>query len=93
MRNERRSSPREALTLTIRLGDGSLAVTRDVSASGMFFTMPAEAKVEGWLHVEFEVPEAGLKFSAAGEVVRAERSAGASGVALRLHAPRLTPFP
>ncbi|MGZ5181068.1 MAG: PilZ domain-containing protein [Ramlibacter sp.] len=90
MRTERRVHPREALSLTIRLGDGSQAVTRDVSACGMYFTMPADTEVEGWLHVELEVPGAGLKFSAAGEVVRVERSPDGNGVALRLHGPRLT---
>ena len=92
MRTERRVHPREALSLAIRLDDGSQALTRDVSASGMYFTVPAATEVEGWLHVEFEVPEAGLKFSAAGEVVRVERSPEGNGIALRLHGPRLTPI-
>lgn len=90
MHTERRSSARDTLALPIALADGSPAVTRNVSATGMFFTVPAGYRVDDWMRIEFEVPSAGLRFSAAGEVVRVERGEREDGVALRLHAPQLT---
>lgn len=90
MHPERRTSARDRLSLPIALPNGSSGMTRDVSAEGLYFTLPAGSDVEPWLHVEFAVPSAGLKFSAAGEVVRIEHHDGEDGVALRLHMSRLT---
>jgi hypothetical protein len=90
MHSDRRSSARDKLSLPIALADGTPAVTRNISASGMFFTLPAGHQLDQWMQIEFEVPSAGLRFTAAGEVVRIEHGEGEDGVALRLHAPRLT---
>ena len=89
---DRRASPRDNLSLPIELAGGGVAMTRNVSAGGLFFTVPAGTPVEPWLQIEFEVPSAGLKFSAAGEVVRIQRGQDEDGVALRLHMTRLTPL-
>ena len=90
MHPDRRASSRDHLALPMTLADGSAAMTRNVSAQGLFFTLPPGRELDEWLLVEFEVPSAGLKFSAAGQVVRVERGDREDGVALRLHAPRLT---
>lgn len=90
MPSDRRASSRDHLFLPMTLADGSAARTRNVSANGLFFTLPPGREIEEWLLVEFEVPSAGLKFSAAGQVVRVERGDTEDGVALKLHAPRLT---
>jgi hypothetical protein len=93
MHPERRASPRDTLSLPIALADGGSAMTRNLSADGLFFTVPAGSRLDDWLHVEFAVPSAGLQFSAAGEVVRIEHGQHEDGVALRLHQPRLTALP
>jgi hypothetical protein len=92
MHPDRRASSRDHLFLPMTLADGSAARTRNVSAHGLFFTLPPGRAIDDWLLVEFAVPSAGLKFSAAGQVVRIERGDGEDGVALRLHAARLTPL-
>lgn len=92
MHPERRADARDCLSLPIALPNGGSGMTRDVSAGGLYFTLPPGSEIEPWLHIEFAVPSAGLKFSAAGEVVRIERGDTEDGVALRLHMSRLTPI-
>lgn len=92
MHPERRASARDNLSLPIALPNGGSGRTRDVSADGLYFTLPSAEAVDTWLHVEFAVPSAGLKFSAAGEVVRIDHGEREDGVALRLHMSRLTPI-
>lgn len=87
---ERRASARECLALPIVLADGRIATTRDVSETGLFFTIDAGRQLDRWLLVEFSVPAAHLKFTATGEVVRIERGEHEDGIALRLHAPALS---
>jgi len=90
MNLDRRASARESLVLPIVLADGSSATTRDVSESGLFFTVDAGRQLDKWMHVEFSVPSAHLKFTATGEIVRIEHGEHEDGVALRLHAPKLS---
>lgn len=90
MHPERRASSRDQLALPVALADGSAAVTRNISAEGLYLTLPAGRAVDDWLRLEVDVPSAGLKFTAAGQVVRIDRGDDETGVALRLHAPRLT---
>lgn len=86
---ERRISPREALELPITLGDGSAAVTRNISAQGVYITTAAHARFERWVRVEYELPDSGLRFTATGEVLRVEQGPDFTGVAIRLHSPDL----
>ena len=93
MTPERRASARDPLTLQFTLEDGSAAVTRDISAHGLYFFMAAGAHLEPWFAFDYTMPEAGLRFTAAGEVVRTEPAPdGQTGVAIRWHAPRLLPL-
>lgn len=86
MATERRLTPREAIQLPVVLADGTRATTRDVSRGGLYLVVPPGTQVEDWVRLEFAVPPVGLKFTAAGEVVRVERD----GVALRLHHAHLS---
>ena len=92
MATERRLTPREAIQLPVVLADGTPGRTRDVSRGGLYLTVPAGTHVNDWVRLEFAVPPVGLKFTAAGEVVRIERgtSATTDGVALRLHQAHLS---
>lgn len=89
MAPDRRLHPREALRLPFKLIDGSAAMTRDISAQGMYFITTPHAQLERWVTLEYALPESGLRFSAAGEVVRVEARSDWTGVAMRLHAPSL----
>jgi hypothetical protein len=86
---EQRVAPRERLSLPLRLRDGSRAVTRDISATGLFFEMEGEHLLGGWVDFEMHVREARVKFTSSGEIIRLEHSPGRTGVAVRLLAPRL----
>lgn len=92
MTTERRAKRRELLALPIVLPDGTTAVTRNISEHGIYFMVPSGANVESWLSIELDAARIGLRFVAAGEVVRMEPGADWTGVALRLHAPRLSPI-
>jgi hypothetical protein len=92
MFQERRASAREPLALPIQLADGSPAITRDVSAQGLYFFVPSDVQLDPWLWLEYEMPQSGLKFMAAGEIVRTEAGRRFTGVAVRLHEPRLLPL-
>lgn len=89
---EQRIAPRERLSLSLKLRDGSQALTRDISATGLFFEMEGEHLLSGLVDFEMEVPEARVKFVSTGEIVRLEHSPGRTGVAVRLLAPRLEPI-
>jgi hypothetical protein len=88
---DRRTSPRESLELPVTLGDGSPAVTRNISAFGLYLTTASGVQLDQWLSLEYELPEVGLRFTAAGEVMRIETTNGDVGVAIRLHSPNIEP--
>jgi hypothetical protein len=90
---EHRNTPRERVALSLKLGDGGQGLTRDISASGLFFETNTEQRVGSLVDFEiyFDRPDHPLRFKAQGEVVRVEpgASAGKTGVALKLLASRL----
>jgi hypothetical protein len=90
---EHRAEPRELLSLPLKLGDGSAAVTRDISASGMYIEIPGEAPLEGPVVFEMQLVEARMKFTAEGVIVRIDHMPGTTGVAVRLVARKLEPLP
>lgn len=92
MTTERRAKPREALALPIVLADGTTATTRNLSEDGIYFTVAPGAHVDDWLSFELAAPQSGLKFIAAGEVMRREPRPNGTGIAMRLHGPRLLPL-
>lgn len=77
------------MTLPLELACGTPAITRDISTHGLYFFVPGEVALERWLTLEYDVPDAQVRFVAAGEVIRTERDDDRTGVAVRLHGPRL----
>ncbi len=78
--------------MPVRLGDGSAAVTRDISASGMFIEIKGECAITGPVVFEMQLAELGVKFTAEGEIVRVERHDDTTGFAVRLIHPKLEPL-
>jgi hypothetical protein len=89
MFKENRADPRERLALPLRLRDGSHAVTRDISAGGLFFEMAGEHDVHGLVDFELELDELHMRFTAVGQIVRVEHRFNTTGVAVRLTWRRL----
>ena len=89
---EHRVAPRERLALPLRLLDGSHAVTRDISPSGLYFEMRGKHHVGGLVDFEMQLPDVRMRFTAVGQIVRVEHRFGTTGVAVRLLAPRLEPL-
>jgi hypothetical protein len=92
MFKEYRVDPREVVNLPLQLGDGAAALTRDISASGMYIVIPGEYELKGPLHFEMHLADANMKFTAHGEIVRIEKGPTVTGVAVRLISPRLEPL-
>jgi hypothetical protein len=89
MPKEKRTDSREPLALPVRLDDGTVAVTRNLSASGMYLEIDGFHQLEGPVVFELQLAGPGIKMTAQGEVMRIDHWAGKTGVALRLIAPRL----
>jgi hypothetical protein len=89
MFEEHRAEPRESLALPLKLGDGCSAVTRDISASGMYLEIAGEHEMTGLVVFEMHLTHARMKFTAEGEIVRVEHKAGHTGIAVKLRTPRL----
>jgi hypothetical protein len=92
MVNVKRGESREELCLPLKLVDGTLAVTWDVSSDGMYVMMDGVRQLSGMVFFEMHMPEARVKFSAVGEVVRLDHRGSSTGVALRLSSQRLEPL-
>lgn len=92
MFGEQRLDPREPLALALKLGDGNTAITRDISASGMYFEIHGSYAMAGPVVFEMQLAELGVKFTAVGEIVRVERHASRTGFAIRLRHPRFEPL-
>jgi hypothetical protein len=89
MFTEQRIEPRESLALPVTLGDGQAAMTRDISASGMYLEVNGWHQIDGPIVFEIRLAHAGMKFTAQGEIVRVEHSCGKTGIAVRLISPHL----
>ena len=64
-------------------------MTRNISPTGLYFEFEGERLMHGLVDFEMQLAEAGMKFTAVGEIVRVEQRSGRTGVAVRLMAPRL----
>lgn len=93
MFSEQRREPRELLALPLKLGDGSSAVTRDVSASGMYLEIDGLHQLTGLVVFEMNLSGARMKLTAEGEIVRIEHREGSTGVAVKLRTPRIQSLP
>lgn len=90
---ENRVDPRESLSLPLRLGDGVEAVTRNISASGLYFEIRGDHQLGGTLMFELDLDDAKVRFTAEGRIVRIEHREGRTGIAVELLSPRLQPLP
>lgn len=87
---DRRKAPRFTVVLTVTLEDGREGRTRDVSASGVFFTAQGafveDTPVKFTIALEHADPGSVLHIACEGQVVRVEPSCRGVGVAVRISA-------
>jgi hypothetical protein len=89
MFEEQRADPRERLQMPLKLGTGEMAVTRDISAAGLYFEIKGLLEMQGQVDFELHLPEARMKFTSIGEIVRVDHADGHTGIAVRLLSPRI----
>lgn len=91
MPNEQRTEAREQVSLPLHI-DGTVgAITRDISATGLFFETDSEQRVGGLidLEIDFDSPGGPLKLKAQGQIVRIESHGDRTGVGVKLLSSRL----
>lgn len=89
MFEERRTDPRERIELPLRLEHHGDAITRDISATGFFFEMEGNPRLDKPMDFELEFPQMKMRLTSSARIVRIEREGGRTGVAVRLVEPRL----
>ncbi len=91
MKSEHRTEPREPVSLPLQLSSGVSAVTRDISASGLFFETSSEQRVGNLIDVEIDLDTPGgpMKLKAHGRIVRIEPHGSRIGVGVKLLSSRL----
>ncbi|MFJ7813366.1 MULTISPECIES: PilZ domain-containing protein [unclassified Pseudomonas] len=94
MKDAHRIEPREQVTLSLQLIGGGSGVTRDISASGLYFETDYEQQVGSVIdfEIELDTPGGPMKFKAQGQIVRIEPQGGRTGVGVKLLASRLVPM-
>ena len=92
--HEKRTEERVFTALPVDLGDAT-GVTRDVSASGMFFEMDSKHRLGSTMEfaVEMDTPGGKMLLKCEGEVVRIEPRGPRVGVAIRITQSSLEPLP
>lgn len=93
MKGTYRIEPREQITLPLQLIGGGNGVTRDISASGLYFETDSELQVGSLIdfEIELDTPGGPMKFKAQGQIVRIEPQGGRTGAGVKLLASRLVP--
>ena len=93
MKGTYRIEPREQVTLSLQLIGGGNGVTRDISASGLYFETDRELQVGSLIdfEIELDTPGGPMKFKAQGQIVRIEPLGGRTGAGVKLLASRLVP--
>ena len=93
MKDTLRIEPREQVTLSLQLIGGGNGVTRDISASGLYFETDSEQQVGSLIdfEIELDTPGGPMKFKARGQIVRIESLGGRAGVGVKLLVSRLVP--
>ena len=83
---ERRSEPRETLSLPVAVGSTDSGLIRDISASGLFLETDFDSAPGDLLDLEFALDSANVqfKFFAQAFVLRTERRSHKGGVAVKL---------
>ena len=93
MENKKRTEAREQVSLPLKLDGGLSAVTRDISASGLFFEIDREQRVGNLIDIEIDLDTPGgpMKLKAQGRIVRIESHGSRTGVGVKLLSSRLEP--
>ena len=91
MFEEHRVEPRQPIEAPLRM-DGTEAIARNISPSGMYVEIRGDRPVDGTVIIEMEWPEEHLRFRAQGRIVRMEHRDGLTGIALKLESPQLEPL-
>jgi len=93
MKDTLRIEPREQVTLSLQLIGGGNGVTRDISASGLYFETDSEQQGGSLIdfEIELDAPGGPMKFRAQGQIVRIESLGDRAGVGVKLLASRLVP--
>ena len=93
MGNESRTEAREQVSLPLKLDGGLSVVTRDVSASGLFFETSSEQRVGSLIDIEIDLDTPGgpMKLKAQGRIVRLQLHGSRTGVGVKLLNSRLEP--
>lgn len=91
MFEEQRAAPREKLALALKLSDGTLAVTKDVSASGLCVRLTHPQQLGSRVQFELASASAPLTFSSEGKVVRRQSMDGVEHVGIQFTSTRLSP--
>lgn len=88
---DQRREERVRAALRVQLADNAVGVTRDVSASGIFFETPASYAAQSPISctIEIDSPAGTLLLSCRAEIVRIERRDGRLGIAVRILDTRL----
>lgn len=86
---ERRHHSRKSIALALRLQDGRQAHTVNVCEAGLYVVVPAGVKIDEWSALELPLRRGGLRLRAMAQVVRVDDLEHGTGIALRLHRPRL----
>jgi hypothetical protein len=86
MPETKRRDERVKAALPVRVAGGQPGLTRDVSASGVFFETDEEMSSGSAIEfaVEFDGPAGRMVMRCSGEIVRVERSGGKVGVAAKI---------
>ncbi|MES2072797.1 MAG: PilZ domain-containing protein [Pseudomonadota bacterium] len=86
MEKKLRTDEREAVALVVALPDGNTGVTRDVSASGLYFTMDGEFRRGNIIDfsITLSINDRPLLLVGQGEVVRVEEQGQHSGIAIKM---------
>ena len=86
MREERRTEPRVEARLPLRMANGEMALTRDVSPKGLFFEIEGERLLDEEIDLSVGLSLHGRPVWRENhyKVVRVERLPGRTGVAVQL---------
>lgn len=92
MKTELRTETRERIELPVQAG-GQAGLTRDISATGLYFMTDSALRVGSAIELEIELSLAtgNVKLKGQGQVVRIEPQGQQTGVAVKLRESRLVP--
>ena len=93
MKKNLRNEPRQLVCLPVQLDAGVGSVTRDVSASGLYFEVSIKPVVGELVNVEIDLDSPGgpMRLKAHGLIVRIESHGERTGVGVKLLSSKLEP--